>query len=142
MFTLNKCVRHQRSYNTGTVAKRLKEVNDYDKMSLISKVIEQYNSMIMNHMSILVGVKRIMGKEEGKVQVEKGRMGVLGESGGKRDRGNIRRRRMDVGSYFAYRGLGNRETGRWMREKGAFSWVLFRKFWISPRVSRVLVGEI
>lgn len=55
---------------------------------------------------------------------------MVGESGREKDRGNMRRRRMDIGKHFASKENGSREFGEWMREKS-----MFRKFWMSSRVS-------
>lgn len=57
-------------------------------------------------------------------------------------RGNIMRMRMDVSIYLERRGDDSREVGEWMREI-VFFWVMFRKFWMTSRVSGgELDGEV
>lgn len=57
---------------------------------------------------------------------------MLEESGRKTGRGNLRRRRMDIGNHFECRGNNNREIGGWMRERSVLL-DRFRQFWMSSR---------
>jgi len=58
-----------------------------------------------------------MGNEKGMVHMKKERMGCVGREWKEGGRGNLRRRIMDIGKYFEYRGNRNRGIGEGMREQ-------------------------
>lgn len=63
-----------------------------------------------SHVNFLLGVVRVMGKEKRiVVQMEKERMGYLGEIERKRGRGNLRGRMMYIGRYTEC--IANRHRG-------------------------------